>query len=74
MQPRTQLYLLVVLDLVLQDDAVGLVGLLPQQGDAVLACALVADRHHLGRGWGRKDRAWARQQGARSLCMSLEMV
>lgn len=54
LQQQAQRYLLVVLDLILQDDAVGLVWLLPQQGDAVLACALLMDDHHLGRGWGRR--------------------
>lgn len=45
-------YLLVVLDLVLQDDAIGLLGLLPQQRDTGLARPLLADHHHLGWGWG----------------------
>lgn len=36
-------YLLIVFDVVLQNDSVGLVGLVPQQGHAVLTGVLLAD-------------------------------
>lgn len=37
-------YLLIVFDVVLQDDPVGLVGFVPQQSHAVLTGVLLADR------------------------------
>lgn len=56
-------YLLVVLDLVLQDDPVGLLGLLPQQRHAGLPGALLPDGHHLRRGWGAAAGGWGALPG-----------
>ena len=47
-------HLLVVLDLVLDDDPVGLVGLLPGQLHATLLHALLQHLAHLGRGWAEQ--------------------
>lgn len=53
-------YLLIVLQLIVQDDAVGLVGLGPRQGDAVHGAAHLVHDGHSRWSWKRGQRSgWA---------------